>query len=239
MNKALSHKLPALLIAFCLLLICLLTALPTDVLADTTIEEDQQALNDLEAQRKAYMQQLEALQAQINASKNEEKTLLAEKSELEQEITLLDSSIETNETLMEQYRFQIESNEIALDALELRLLAHDGGFLLAQQLLDAPDVAVAQKGTDLPERHIQRAQVADGVEHLKLPRPVVAVAGRGVGVFRREQADGLIVAQAAHAQVKQLRHVADGKEFLRARHVSPPPARAGRAAAAPETQSRR
>ena len=80
MNKALSHKLPALLIAFCLLLICLLTALPTDVLADTTIEEDQQALNDLEAQRKAYMQQLEALQAQINASKNEEKTLLAEKS---------------------------------------------------------------------------------------------------------------------------------------------------------------
>ena len=121
MNKALSHKLPALLIAFCLLLICLLTALPTDVLADTTIEEDQQALNDLEAQRKAYMQQLEALQAQINASKNEEKTLLAEKSELEQEITLLDSSIETNETLMEQYRFQIESNEIALDALEQEL----------------------------------------------------------------------------------------------------------------------
>mgnify|MGYP000772477644 CR=1 FL=1 len=45
MNKALSHKLPALLTAFCLLLICLLTALPTDVLADTTIEEDQQALN--------------------------------------------------------------------------------------------------------------------------------------------------------------------------------------------------
>ena len=69
MNKALSHKLPALLTAFCLLLICLLTALPTDVLADTTIEEDQQALNDLEAQRKAYMQQLEALQAQINASR--------------------------------------------------------------------------------------------------------------------------------------------------------------------------
>ena len=33
--------------------------------------------------------------------------LLAEKSELEQEITLLDSSIETNETLLEQYRFQI------------------------------------------------------------------------------------------------------------------------------------
>lgn len=66
-------------------------------------------------------QQLEALQAQINASKNEEKTLLAEKSELEQEITLLDSSIETNETLMEQYRFQIESNEIALDALEQEL----------------------------------------------------------------------------------------------------------------------
>jgi len=121
MNKTLSHKLPALLTAFCLLLICLLTALPTDVLADTTIEEDQQALNDLEAQRKAYMQQLEALQAQINASKNEEKTLLAEKSELEQEITLLDSSIETNETLMEQYRFQIESNEIALDALEQEL----------------------------------------------------------------------------------------------------------------------
>lgn len=121
MNKALSHKLPALLTAFCLLLICLLTALPTDVLADTTIEEDQQALNDLEAQRKAYQQQLEALQAQINASKNEEKTLLAEKSELEQEITLLDSSIETNETLMEQYRFQIESNEIALDALEQEL----------------------------------------------------------------------------------------------------------------------
>ena len=114
-----------------------------------------------------------------------------------------------------------------------------GGLLLAQQLLDAPDIAVAQKGADLPERHIQRAQVADGVEHLKLPRPVVAVAGRGVGVFRRKQADGLIVAQAAHAQVKQLRHVADGKELLRARHVTPPPARAGRAGAARETRSRR
>lgn len=100
-------------------------------------------------------------------------------------------------------------------------------------------VAVAQKGADLPERHIQRAQVADGVEHLKLPRPVVAVAGRGVGVFRRKQADGLIVAQAAHAQVKQLRHVADGKQLLCPRHVSPPPARAGRAGAARETRSRR
>ena len=129
--------------------------------------------------------------------------------------------------------------DLALDALQLRLLARDGGLLLAHQLLDAPDVAVAQKGADLPERHIQRAQVADGVEHLKLPRPVVAVAGRGVGVFRRKQADGLIVAQAAHAQVKQLRHVADGKQLLCPRHVTPPPARAGRAGAARETRSRR
>ena len=129
--------------------------------------------------------------------------------------------------------------DLALDALQLRLLAHNGGLLLAQQLLDAPDVAVAQKGADLPERHVQRAQIADGIEHLELPRPVVAVAGRGVGVFRREQADGLIVAQTAHAQVKQLRHVADGKELLCARHVTPPPARAGRDAAAPETRSRR
>ena len=118
MNKALPYRLPAMLAALCLMLVCLLTVLPTAVSAETTIEEDQQKLSELEAQRKAYTQQLEALQAQISASQNEEKTLLAEKSELEQEITLLDSSIETNEALMEQYQFQIESNEIALVALE-------------------------------------------------------------------------------------------------------------------------
>lgn len=118
MNKALPYRLPAMLAALCLMLVCLLTVLPTAVSAETTIEEDQQKLSELEAQRKAYTQQLEALQAQISASQNEEKTLLAEKSELEQEITLLDSSIETNEALMEQYQFQIESNEIALIALE-------------------------------------------------------------------------------------------------------------------------
>ena len=105
------------------------------------------------------------------------------------------------------------------------MLLYNGGLLRAQLFFDRLHVAVLQKISNLGERHVQRAQIPDGAEHLELARAVVAVAALGRDVFRLEQADILIVAQTAHAQVKELGNRADLKQFGLIHRAHPPTGR--------------
>ena len=116
-----ARKLTSLLIVFAFVLTLCLSVFSMSAAADTSIDEDKALLESLTAQQAANSQQLKDLQAQIAANKNEEKTLLQEKSLLEQELNLLDTSIETNEALIDTYNFQIESNDIAIAELEQKL----------------------------------------------------------------------------------------------------------------------
>ena len=121
MSTLSGRKLTSLLIVFAFVLTLCLSVFSMSAAADTSIDEDKALLESLTAQQAANSQQLKDLQAQIAANKNEEKTLLQEKSLLEQELNLLDTSIETNEALIDTYSFQIESNDIAIAELEQKL----------------------------------------------------------------------------------------------------------------------
>ena len=115
--------------------------------------------------------------------------------------------------------------DLALDELQLALLQLERGLLRAQLLLDGLYIAVLQKICDLAQRHIERAQIPDGVERLKLPRAEVAIARGGVNIFGGDQAECLIMAQAAHAEMEKRCDFAD-RIKLRMNHAIPP----GRAA---------
>ena len=89
----------------------------------------------------------------------------------------------------------------------------DGGLLRAQLFFDRLHVAVLQKIGDLGERYVHRAQIPDGVERLELADAVVAVVRRRGDVFRRDKAERLVVAQAAHAEMENFCHFADGDKL--------------------------
>ncbi len=106
-----------------------------------------------------------------------------------------------------------------LDAQQLPALFRHGLLLSEQLFLDLLHIPVFQEIPDLRKRHVQRPQIADGVEHLKLAHAVIAVAGVRVDFFGNEQPLVLVVPQAAHAQVEQPGHVADAKQLI---HAPPP-----------------
>lgn len=98
------------------------------------------------------------------------------------------------------------------DALQLPLPLQHGLPLPGELFLNTLHIPVPEKIGDLLQRHIQCPEVADGVEDLKLPDAVGAVAGIWVHPLRRQQAQRLIVPQRADAEVKELGHIADGKK---------------------------
>ena len=128
--------------------------------------------------------------------------------------------------------------DFPLDARKLRELLFDNGFLLPELLLDRLHIPVLQKIRDLGKRHVQRAQIAERVEHFKLARAVIAVAAVRVYVFRGKQAERFIVPQAADAHVKKPCDLADGKKLLLV-HVTLQAPRALLFCAEPCRQSRR
>ena len=75
----------------------------------------------------------------------------------------------------------------------------------------AADVTVAEKLGNFVKRHVPCAQIAYGVERLKLPHAVIAVAGFGVNKLGGKQAEALVMPQAAYAQVKKPGNVADAQ----------------------------
>ena len=108
--------------------------------------------------------------------------------------------------------------DLALHPAELLLPADDGLPLAAELILHAVHVPVPEKVPDLPQGEIQRPEIADGVEHFELAGAVVAIAGGGVGVFRGEETQGLVVPQGPGAEMEHPGHLADGKE-IPAAHV--------------------
>ena len=76
---------------------------------------------------------------------------------------------------------------LALNPLQLLPLAHNRIHLLAKLFFDVVHIAVLQKIGNLLQRHIQRAQIANGIEHLKLPRGIIAIARLGISILGLEQ----------------------------------------------------
>ena len=70
-----------------------------------------------------------------------------------------------------------------------------------------------QKILDLIEGHIQRTEISNGVERLKLACAEIAVACFGVHVFRGDETESLIMTDTADAQMKKPRHFSYGKKL--------------------------
>lgn len=104
--------------------------------------------------------------------------------------------------------------DLARYALQFTALALDELLLLSQLPLHKVHIARSHKLADLCERQVKNAQVADGVEGGELPRSVVAVPTRRIDVRRIQQAHLLVMAQRAHTQVKQARHLANAEQTL-------------------------
>ena len=104
---------------------------------------------------------------------------------------------------------------LALDPLQLLPLAHNRIHLLAELFFDVVHIAVLQKIGNLLQRHIQRAQISNGIEHLELPRGIIAIACLGISILGFEQPQLLVMADAADAQMKKPRHLPDLKQLWR------------------------
>ena len=103
--------------------------------------------------------------------------------------------------------------DLVLNAGQLPLLFRHGGLLGLELFLDLIHVPIPEKVGDLRQGHVQGPEIADGVEGFKLPDAVIAVAGVRIDALRRYQPQGLVVADAADAEVKQPGHFTDLKEL--------------------------
>lgn len=104
--------------------------------------------------------------------------------------------------------------DLARHTFELVALVLDELLLLSQLSLHEVHIARGHKLADLCERQVENTQVADGVEGGELPRSVVAVSTRRIDVRRVQQAHLLVMAQRAHTQVEQARHLANAEQAL-------------------------
>lgn len=88
----------------------------------------------------------------------------------------------------------------------------EAGLLLPQLFLHDGGVAVLQKIGDRLQRHIQTAQVTDGVERFKFPCTVVTVPGPGIRIGRGKKPLFFIMPQGAHAHMKHGGDLADAEQ---------------------------
>lgn len=104
--------------------------------------------------------------------------------------------------------------DLARHTLQLTSLALDELLLLSQLPLHKVHIARSHKLADLCERQVENTQMTDGIEGGELPRSVVAVPTCRIDVRRVQQAHLLVMAQRAHAQVKQACHFANAEQAL-------------------------
>ena len=101
--------------------------------------------------------------------------------------------------------------DLSLDQKKLLPSAADLLLLFQQKIMDGVRIPVPEKGGDLFQRHIQSAEVAYGIQTFKLPGAVIAVSCVRIRIFRLQEADSVVVAQDADADVKQPGYLADLK----------------------------
>ena len=96
--------------------------------------------------------------------------------------------------------------------LFLQNLFHDGG------------IPVLKKGLDFVQRHIQGAQIFNGIHPLKLSGGIIPVPGPFIHNLRLQQADFIIIAQRPDIDTEQPAHFPYGKEvpyihFITSTHI--------------------
>ena len=118
-----------------------------------------------------------------------------------------------------------------LDETDLFLEDGDGGEQLLTALLEQPclfchgtevlaDVTAGDEGTDLVERIVQLAQIADRGEGIDLIEMVIAPPVCLVPYAVHQNPAGVIIAQQLYVHAENIRELSDGKIFFHTMHQS-------------------
>ncbi|MBQ7897450.1 MAG: peptidoglycan DD-metalloendopeptidase family protein [Clostridia bacterium] len=98
-----------------------------------TVQENKKAVQSLESDLKSIQDSLASIQYNINKAKTAKENQLYIKSQLDQEITLTETKVETLEKLIEEYNTQISEREAEIDAKNNDI--DDALFIIRERLI--------------------------------------------------------------------------------------------------------
>ena len=120
------HREPRQILCLALALLLLLGALPVSVFAASSAEI-QKELDSLKAENKEIQRQIDGIQSQYDAAYSDMADAVAQKEAIDQEITLLNSKIETTNAQIAAYSQLIADTQDELDSADeaLRALSYE------------------------------------------------------------------------------------------------------------------
>ena len=120
------HREPRQILCLALALLLLVSALPVSVFAASSAEI-QKELDSLKAENKEIQRQIDGIQSQYDAAYSDMADVVAQKEAIDQEITLLNSKIETTNAQIAAYRQLIADTQDELDDADeaLRTLSYE------------------------------------------------------------------------------------------------------------------
>ena len=120
------HREPRQILSLVLALLLLLGALPVSVFAASSAEI-QKELDSLKAENKEIQRQIDGIQSQYDAAYSDMSDAVAQKEAIDQEITLLNSKIETTNAQIAAYSQLIADTQDELDSADeaLRALSYE------------------------------------------------------------------------------------------------------------------
>ena len=120
------HREPRQILSLVLALLLLLGALPVSVFAASSAEI-QKELDSLKAENKEIQRQIDGIQSQYDAAYSDMADVVAQKEAIDQEITLLNSKIETTNAQIAAYSQLIADTQDELDSADeaLRALSYE------------------------------------------------------------------------------------------------------------------
>lgn len=98
-----------------------------------TVQENKKAVQSLESDLKSIQDSLASIQHNINKAKSAKENQIYIKSQLDQEITLTETKVETLEKLIEEYNTQISEREDEIDAKNSDI--DDALFIIRERLI--------------------------------------------------------------------------------------------------------
>ena len=120
------HREPRQILCLALALLLLVSALPVSVFAASSAEI-QKELDSLKAENKEIQRQIDGIQSQYDAAYSDMADVVAQKEAIDQEITLLNSKIETTNAQIAAYSQLIADTQDELDSADesLRTLSYE------------------------------------------------------------------------------------------------------------------
>ena len=120
------HREPRQILCLALALVLLVSALPISVFAASSAEI-QKELDSLKAENKEIQRQIDGIQSQYDAAYSDMADVVAQKEAIDQEITLLNSKIETTNAQIAAYSQLIADTQDELDSADeaLRALSYE------------------------------------------------------------------------------------------------------------------